>query len=195
MKTFTSVLEQEYFLEFPVSIREQMNIKAGDHFFTYKRGRPTLVLARERPNKSTYCNEILFREERGAILSFGFLQRMRVRPGDELVLNVEDGKIIIQKKPVIPLFPSENRQGALELKLKRELDTPPRFFSQSFREDIYSVLTLTKWSDELMSQLILTPDLLREVAWALHNDDVFSAFFEQRTIELTLELMEKSELF
>ena len=82
-------------------------------------------------------------------------------------------------------------QEALEEKLKKELAKQSELFSRSFHEDIYSVLTLTDWSDDVILRLIKTPNLLREVAWRLHDDDAFSEVFEQRAIELTLELVEK----
>ena len=94
---------------------------------------------------------------------------------------------------VIPLFPSDSNQGALERKLQRELETPSRVFSQSFREDIYSILTLTDWSDDAMLRLLQTPNLLHQVTWAVHNDDVLSDFFGQRAKNLILELIEKSQ--
>jgi len=98
------------------------------------------------------------------------------------------------KSTVIALFPSVHGQGALESKLKRELDVPSSLFSQSFREDIYSVLTLSEWSDEVTLRLIQVPNLLQEIVGALHNDDMLSAFFEQRTRDLILELVEKTEI-
>jgi len=193
MTTASSVLEEEYYLEFPASIREQMNIQTGDYFYAYRHDISTLVLARKRPNKSTYCSEIEFHNECGAILPSGFLQRMRIRPGDTLVLRVENDEIIVQKSPVIPLFPSDSRRGFLERKLIQELETPSQLFSQSLWEDVYSVLTLTEWNDEVMLYLVRVPGLLAEVAHALHNDDVFSGFFEQRTTDLILELTERNK--
>ena len=95
----------------------------------------------------------------------------------------------IQKGTVIPLFSADDGNGALEIKLKRELDTLPSVFNQTFREDVCSVLTLSEWDDEVMLCLIQTPNLLEEVALSLHNDDLFSAFFEQRIGTLTLELV------
>jgi len=83
-------------------------------------------------------------------------------------------------------------QDALEEKLKKELAKQSELFSRSFHEDIYSVLTLTDWSDDVILRLIKKPNLLREVAWTLHDDDTFSEFFEQRTIQLTMELIERS---
>jgi len=168
-----------------------MNIKTGNYFYAYRRDISTLVLARKRPNKSTYCSEIEFHNECGAILPSGFLQRMRIRPGDTLVLRVENNEIIIRKNSVIPLFPSESRRGFLERKLIQELETPSALFSQSFREDIYFVLTLSEWSDEVMLRLIQVPNLLSEAARLLHNDDVLSMFTEQRAKDLILELAEK----
>jgi len=92
---------------------------------------------------------------------------------------------------VIPLFPSESSQSALERKLQRELGASSRVFSQSFLEDVYGVLILTDWHDDTMRRLIQRPNLLQEVAWAVHNDDVLSDFFGQRAKDLILELMEK----
>jgi len=97
----------------------------------------------------------------------------------------------MESEKVIPLFPYVNRQELFETKLQRELETPSGVFSQSFREDIYSVLTLTDWSECTMRRLMQTPNLLQEVAWAVHNDDVLSDFFGQRTKDLILELIEK----
>jgi len=183
MITATSILECEYLLEFPVIIREKMNIRRGDHFYAYRHG-PPLVLSRIRPGKSKYCNSVEFHSEREAVLPHGFLSRMRIRPGDELELSVEEGKILIRKSEATPLFSSVT----LKAKLKREFEVPTRVISHSFREDVYHVLLLTKWPDDVVPRLVQTPNLLQEVALALHNDDVFSEFFEQRTKELTLEL-------
>ena len=55
------------------------------------------------------------------------------------------------------------------------------------------MLALTDWNDDVVSQLLQTPNLLQEVARALHNDDTFSEFFEQRTKELTLEYITGNE--
>jgi len=82
-------------------------------------------------------------------------------------------------------------QEALEAKLKRELAKSPEFLRQSFLLDICSVLILTDWDDDVLPRLIKTPNLLREIALRLHDDDVFSEVFEQRAIKLTLELIEK----
>ena len=82
-------------------------------------------------------------------------------------------------------------QEALEEKLKKELARQPEFSSNSFLEDVYSVLTLTEWSDDVILRFIKTPNLLREVAWRLRDDDVFSAVFEQRAIQLALEVVER----
>ena len=82
-------------------------------------------------------------------------------------------------------------QEALETKLKKELAKSPEFFRQSFLEDICSVLILTAWSDDVLPRLIKTPNLLREIALTLHNDDAFTEVFEQRAIKLTLELIGK----
>ena len=82
-------------------------------------------------------------------------------------------------------------QEALETKLKKELARSPEFLKQSFLEDICSVLIFTEWSDDVLPRLIKTPNLLREVALALHDDDMFSEIFEQRAKKLTLELIEK----
>jgi len=190
MPTATSILEQEYFLEFPISVRKKANIHIGDCFYAYRGAQQMLVLSRVRPSKSKYCNVVEFHVAHGAILPHGFLHRMRIRPGDMLELTAENDKITIQKGVAVPLFPSGSRRGALEIKLKRELATPPKFFSQSFREDVYSVLALTEWSEDFMLRLIQTPDLLQEVMRSLHNDDVFSTLFEQRVKDLTLELVE-----
>jgi len=189
--TATSILEQEYFLEFPVAVRKEMDIQIGDHFFAYRDPQQTLVLSRDRPSKSRYCNVVEFRVARGAILPYGFLHRMRIQPGDMLELTVENNKVAIQKSGEISLFSPLGRTATLEAKLRRELATPPRFFSQSFREDVYSVLALTEWREDTMLRLIQTPNLLQEVMRSLHTDDVFSIFFEQRVKDLTLELVEK----
>jgi len=191
VSTAISILEDEYFLEFPVSVRKEMNIHIGDCFYAYRGIQQTLLLSRDRPNKSRYCNVVEFHVAHGAVLPYGFLHRMRIRPGNALELTVEDDKITIQKGVAIPLHPSAGKKGTLEVKLRRELETPTTFFSQSFYEDIYSVLALTEWSDEVILRLIRTPNLLQEVAQLLHNDDVFSTFLEQRIKDLALELVEK----
>jgi len=82
-------------------------------------------------------------------------------------------------------------QEALEKKLKKELERPSECFSRSFLEDIYSVLAVNEWNDDILLRFIKTPNLLREVAWMLHNDEVLSEVFEQRTVQLTLELIAK----
>ena len=80
------------------------------------------------------------------------------------------------------------KKEVLELKLRIEMEKPSEIFSQSFLEDIYSLLTLSEWSEDVLLRLIKTPNLLQEVAQRIHNDDMFSAFFEQRARELILEL-------
>ena len=91
---------------------------------------------------------------------------------------------------VIP-FPADHRRAVLEIKLKRELASTSRLFAQSFYEDIHSVLCLNDWNEALIPALIQTPNLLEEVALALHKDDIFAAFFEARVIDLTLERIKK----
>jgi len=81
------------------------------------------------------------------------------------------------------------KKEMLELKLQVELENPSKLFSRSSLEDIYSVLTLNEWSDEVMLKLINAPDLLQEIARTLHNDDAVSEFLEQRTRELILEFV------
>ncbi|MCL2842104.1 MAG: AbrB/MazE/SpoVT family DNA-binding domain-containing protein [Oscillospiraceae bacterium] len=193
MSTVTSVLEHEYFLEFPELIQEKMNIKIGDIFYAYRDVSYTLILSRTRPGKSKYCTMVTFRIASGAVLPYGFLSRMRIRPGDAVEITINHDKIMIEKGTVTPLFHSTNRRHALKIKLKRELEVPCRVFSQSFREDVCSVLALSSWSDNVVSQLLQTPNLLREIAQALHHDDVFSEYFEQRTKELTLDYISKNE--
>ena len=82
-----------------------------------------------------------------------------------------------------------DKKDILDLKLQLELEYPSGLFSRSFLEDIYSILTLNEWSDDLLLRLIKTPNLLQEVGRMLHNDDALSAFFEQRTRELIIELV------
>ena len=84
-------------------------------------------------------------------------------------------------------------QEALEKKLKKELAMPSEYFSRSFLEDICSVFAVNEWNDDVILRFIKTPNLLREVAWALHNDDALSEVFEQRTVQLTLELIARQE--
>jgi len=96
-----------------------------------------------------------------------------------------------KKGTVIPLFPTEDRRGALERKLKREFETPSALFRDSFREDVYNVLLLTAWSDEVALRLIQMPDLLRTVMLALRDDEVFDTFYERRIKQLTLDLVAK----
>ena len=194
MSTVISILELEYFLEFPNEIREQMNIKVGDIFYAYRDIRHTLTLSRIRPGKSKHSGIVTFLTEHGAVLPYGFLRRMRIRPGDAVELTVKHEKIMIQKGEEIPFFHSANKRKALELKLKQELEAPSRFFSQSFREDVHSVLAFAEWSDDVVSQLLQIPDLLQEIARVLHNDDAFSEYFEQRVTELTLEYLAKSPM-
>ena len=182
-----SVLETEWFLPFPVAIREGMNIQIGECFFAYRETGGTLILSRVHPGKSKYCNGVKFDDERGAVLPYGFLSRMQIRPGDELELTVKDDKIEIQKSGITPLFSF----AVLEKKLQREFEMLTRCCKQSFREDIYGVLTLTQWSDEEIRRLILIPNLLREVEMALNDDDMFLAFVELRTKTLALKLTEK----
>jgi len=191
MLTATSVLEQEYFLEFPAVIRERMNIKAGDRFYAYKKDTLTLIVSRLHPGKSKYCSCVYFIEEHGAVLPYGFLHRMRIRSGDTLELTMEsqDEVTIRQKSDVIQLFSPKSQRVVLRAKLKREFEAPSRFSHQSFREDLYSVLSLTEWDDDVVLRLIQTPNLLRELTWALYNDDAFLDFFEQRAKALTLELI------
>ncbi|MCL2568295.1 MAG: hypothetical protein FWE12_02510 [Oscillospiraceae bacterium] len=82
-----------------------------------------------------------------------------------------------------------DKKDILALKLQLELESPSELFSRSFLEDIYSVLTLSEWSEDMLLRLIKTPNLLQKVGRVLHNDDVFSVFFEQRTRELIVELI------
>jgi len=191
--TVTSVLEHEYFLEFPVSIRENLNIKAGECFYAYRRDTQTLTLSRLHPGKSKYYDNVDFLKAHGAVLPHEFLQRMRIRPGDTLELTIEnENEITIrQKSDVIPLLSPAGQRMALKAKLKREFEAPSRFHNQSFREDVYSVLALTNWSDDVALRLVQTPHLLREVTWALYDDEAFLDFFEQRAKEVTLELIER----
>jgi len=106
-----------------------------------------------------------------------------------VVDSVANNKTTTQKGTLIPLFPSDCGESALEIKLKRELEARSEQFRQSFHEDVCSVLTLTDWSDDVMLRLIQTPNLLQEVVSALHDDDVFSDFFDQRVKDLILELV------
>jgi len=103
---------------------------------------------------------------------------------------MEDDPTTIQKSPILH-FPSDHRRATFEMKLKQELELPSKLFCQSFYEDIYAVLTLRDWTDEHMLRFIQTPSLLQEVALALHNDNIFSAFYEQRIVDLTLKITEK----
>ena len=82
-----------------------------------------------------------------------------------------------------------DKKEVLGLKLQIELENPSKLFSRSWLEDIYSILILDEWSNEVMHKLINTSDLLHEIARALHNDDVFSEFYEQRIRELILEFI------
>ena len=191
MLSAISVLEHECFLEFPAAICEKAKIKAGDRFYLYQRDTLTLILSRLHPGKSTYCHSVCFSNAHGAVLPHDFLQRMRIRPGDTLELTMEnESEIIIQQKSdVIPLLSPAVQRIALRAKLKREFEAPSRFHNQSFREDVYSVLSLSKWPDDVLPRLIQTPNLIREVAWALCDDDAFLDFFDQRVIALTLELV------
>jgi len=83
------------------------------------------------------------------------------------------------------------KKEILELKLQIELEKSSELFSRSYLEDIYSILTLNEWSDDVMLRLIRASDLLQEIARTLHNDDVFSEFLEKRTRELILEFVEE----
>ena len=80
-------------------------------------------------------------------------------------------------------------EKALEDKLNREFAKSKS--NDTFLEDVCGVLMLSDWSDDTLRRLIKRPNLLKKVALALHEDDVFSDFFEQRVKALTLELMGK----
>jgi len=190
MATAKSVLERDYFLEFPAVVRKKMNINRSDRFFVTMAGKTTLLLSRCQPEQGTPVNLfVVFHVAHGTVLPACLLDKMRVRPGSELELKVKDrDKIIIQKSTVIPLFPSGNQRDMLEQKLNKELERPSNLFNQSFLEDIHSVLTLNEWSDDVMLALIKTPNLLQALARILHNDDMLSALFEQRAKDLILEL-------
>lgn|GEM_PF-1373749 len=188
MPTAASTLEHGYFLAFPKIICEKTDIKAGDRFYAYRTENRALTLSRHRTNKSQYSVPVDFHSEHGAILPYGFLHRMGIRVGDEVVLTAAEDKITIRKSSIIPLFPIDSDRGRLERKLILELQAPSKGFSQGFRKDIYSVLTRTEWQDDTIRRLLQTPKLLQKIARALHKDDLLSASFRQRTINLTLEL-------
>jgi len=76
-------------------------------------------------------------------------------------------------------------------RLDQELAKLSGTCKQSFYEDVHSVLTLSKWSDEEWQRFDRTPNLLREVALAVYDDDVFSTVFELRVKSLALELARK----
>ena len=163
MVTATSVLENECFLVFPTAIYESLHIKAGDSFYAYLKDKETLIVSRLHPGKSKYCCSVDFIQAQGAVLPHVFLQRMRIRPGDTLELTVEsqDQVTIRQKSDVIQLFSPESQRMLLKAKLKRELEASSRCSTSAFREDVYSVLTLTEWSDDMLPRLVQTPNLLR----------------------------------
>ena len=67
---------------------------------------------------------------------------------------------------VLDLFSPAGQRMALQAKLKREFEEPSTLFSnQMFREDIYYMLILSDWSDEVVRRLIQIPNLLWTVAW------------------------------
>lgn len=185
----TSVLEQGHFLEFPEAVREHLNIACGDRLYATMSDKATMQLSRHRPEECGCVMAVDFNAVRGAVLPCVCLRRMGIRPGHVLELTLDDGKIVIQKSNVISFSPPIGRQEALEMKLNRELEEPTNLFSRSFLEDIHSVLTLGKWNDDAILKMVKTPNLLHGVAWALHNDDVSSDFFEQRARDLILTLL------
>ena len=75
----------------------------------------------------------------------------------------------------------------LAAKLQKEIAEPSNLFGESLLEDIRMFLVLNDWSDEVLAALLKKTDVLRELARALHNDDIFSALLEHHLRRLTLE--------
>ena len=97
-----------------------------------------------------------------------------------------------KKSDVIELFSLARQKRLLEAKLKREFEEPQKCCpGQSFREDVYSVLSLSEWSDDVVSCLVRTPNLLQEVTLRIRDDQAFLDFFDQRVREVVLELIEQ----
>ena len=79
----------------------------------------------------------------------------------------------------------------LEVKVQNELqEMSTGLFSRSQLEDIGMFLINSSWSDRVLLSLIARPIVIRDLAYAIHLDEIFSAFFEVRLRELTLALAE-----
>jgi len=68
-----------------------------------------------------------------------------------------------------------------------ELTELQDLFGTSLLEDIRMFIDLNEWSDEVTHAIAQNPDIAAELAFALHNDDIFADFFETRLKQLLLE--------
>ena len=72
-------------------------------------------------------------------------------------------------------------------KLEKEAKAPSGLFSESQLEDICKFLLLNNWPDEVLCAIMEKENIVNELAYALHNDDVLADFTEARLQQLVLK--------
>jgi len=91
------------------------------------------------------------------------------------------------KKPNVRVISRVHTKKDLAEKLEREAKTPSSLFSESHLEDICKFILLNSWPDEVLAAIMNKPDIVNELAYALHNDDALADFFDARLQKLILE--------
>ncbi|MCL2408485.1 MAG: hypothetical protein FWC96_02580 [Oscillospiraceae bacterium] len=82
------------------------------------------------------------------------------------------------------------KKEVLEIKLNEEIKWAAennQLFSQSQLEDICMFILNNSWDEKVLSALLLKPNIVTALAYALHNDEEFQECFEKRMHHLTLE--------
>lgn len=95
---------------------------------------------------------------------------------------------LVTKAYIEAYVEADNKDENLEEKLERELPEPSELFSESFLEDIRRFLIHNNWENDVLCAIMEKKNVINELAYALHNDDLFADFFETRLRQLVLEL-------
>ena len=184
MLKVSSKLEEGYFLRLPTDLCECWGIVEGMTLYVYVDKRSMKMTKKNRQGSLP----VRILPDYGVLLPEFLTEAVRLQPGSEITLDVENDVLTLNRGKLIALYLPNDR--LLEQKLQHEIDDyRAREYAPilSLQESIRMYLTLSRWSEEELAAMLAQPDLLSDLAWQFLEDEAYNAFFEQKMSEFVAE--------
>ena len=113
-------------------------------------------------------------------------RKAELHSGHEITITVKDDVLHLKVTDIAPMSASSAKRLLLRKKMQKELSAPLIPWSDALLEDIYHIILLNEWDDEIFDGLQQVPTLLCDVATELHNDEMYQSFYSKRIEQLAL---------